>query len=78
MTRGSGKGHIARAVLESIAFQSMDLLECMQKDSKMAISEVRVDGGAANNSMLMQFQSDALGIDIVRPQNTETTAMGAA
>ena len=78
VTRGTGRGHIARAILESIALQSMDVLECMKKDSAIAITEMRVDGGAAKNILLMQFQSDVLGIDVVRPQNTESTAMGAA
>lgn len=78
MTRGTNRSHIARATLESIAFQSMDLLECMQKDSRVAISEVRVDGGASENALLMQIQADALGIRVIRPANGESTAMGAA
>lgn len=78
MTRGTNRSHIARATLESIAFQSMDLLECMQKDSRVTISEVRVDGGASENTLLMQIQADALGIRVIRPVNGESTAMGAA
>jgi len=78
MTRGSGRGHIARAALESIAFQSAELLRAMQRDAACAIVEVRADGGAARNDLLMQFQADLLGVAVVRPQVTETTALGAA
>ena len=78
MTRGTNRSHIARATLESIAFQSMDLMDCMQKDSQVAIPEVRVDGGASENTLLMQIQADALGTRVIRPQNGESTAMGAA
>ena len=78
MSRGSTKAHIARATLESIAFQTADVLEAMQDDSGVAINELRVDGGAACNNLLMQFQADILGIPVVRPKITETTAMGAA
>src|SRR5690606_29530792 len=77
-TRGANKNHIVRAVLESIAYQSRDVLDVMEKDSGVAISELRVDGGAAVNNFLMQFQSDILGIPVVRPEVTETTARGAA
>ncbi len=78
LTRGANKNHIVRAVLESIAYQSRDVLDVMEKDSGVAISELRVDGGAAVNNFLMQFQSDILGIPVVRPEVTETTARGAA
>jgi glycerol kinase len=78
LTRGTTKAHIARAALESIAFQSAELLEAMQKDSQQHLSELRVDGGAAANDLLMQFQADLLGVPVVRPQVLETTALGAA
>jgi glycerol kinase len=78
MTRGTTKAHIARAALESIANQSADLLEAMQKDAAMPLTELRVDGGAARNDLLMQFQADVLGVPVVRPVITETTALGAA
>jgi glycerol kinase len=78
MTRGTTKAHIARAALESIAYQTADVLEAMHKDSGIALSELRVDGGAARNDLLMQFQADVLGVSVVRPQVTETTALGAA
>ena len=70
--------HIARAALESIAYQSADVLEAMQKDAGQALSELRVDGGAAANDLLMQFQADILGVPVVRPKVLETTALGAA
>ncbi len=78
MTRGTNKAHIARAALESIAYQTVDVLEAMHRDSGIALSELRVDGGAARNDLLMQFQADMLGVAVVRPQVTETTALGAA
>jgi glycerol kinase len=78
MTRGTKAAHIARAALESIAYQSMDLLDCMRADAGMDIGELRVDGGATANDMLMQFQSDILGIPVIRPPVRETTALGAA
>jgi glycerol kinase len=78
LTRGTTKAHIARAALESIAFQSAELLEAMQKDSAQQLSELRVDGGAAANDLLMQFQADLLGVPVVRPKILETTALGAA
>jgi len=78
LTRGSNAGHIARAALESIAFQSAELLHAMEKDSGRASSELRVDGGAAANDLLMQFQADLLGVPVVRPKVLETTALGAA
>ena len=78
ITRGTSAGHIARAALESIAYQVGDLLEAVHRDSGIALGELRVDGGAARNDMLMQFQADLLGVPVVRPQVTETTASGAA
>ena len=71
-------GHIARAALESIAFQSAELLRAMEQDSGQASTELRVDGGAAANNLLMQFQADLLGVPVVRPKVLETTALGAA
>jgi len=78
LTRGTTRAHIARAALESIAFQSAELLEAMQNDSGEKLSELRVDGGAAANDLLMQFQADLLGVPVVRPKVLETTALGAA
>ena len=78
LTRGTGKGHIARAAIESIAFQTSDLLEAMVADSHAALSELRVDGGAVGNELLMQFQADLLRIPVVRSRISETTALGAA
>ena len=78
ITRGTKAAHIARAALESIAYQSMDLLNCMQADSGIAIGELRVDGGATVNDTLMQFQADILGVPVARPSVRETTALGAA
>ncbi len=78
LTRGSTAAHIARAALESIAYQTADVLDAMQADSGIAIEELRVDGGAARNDFLMQFQADILGVPVVRPRITETTALGAA
>ncbi|HEV8484469.1 MAG TPA: glycerol kinase GlpK [Blastocatellia bacterium] len=78
LTRGSGREHIVRAALESIAYQTRDVLTGMQDDSGIELKELRVDGGAAQNDFLMQFQADMLGIPVVRPANTETTAAGAA
>jgi len=78
ITRGTTKAHIARAALEAIAFQSAELLEAMQKDSGQPLAELRVDGGAAANDLLMQFQADLLGVPVVRPRVLETTALGAA
>jgi glycerol kinase len=78
ITRGTKAGHIARASLESIAFQAADLLNAMTDDSGIPIHELRVDGGAARNDTLMQFQADLLGIPVVRPAITETTSLGAA
>jgi glycerol kinase len=78
ITRGTTSGHIARAALESIAYQVADLLDAMAADSGIALTELRVDGGAATNDTLMQFQADLLGVPVVRPAVTETTALGAA
>jgi len=78
LTRGSTIAHVARAALESIAFQSAALLQAMQRDSGAPITELRVDGGACVNNLLMQFQADLLGIPVVRPGVVETTALGAA
>ena len=78
LTRFAHKGHIARAALEAAAYQSADVLEAMVADSGVALTELRVDGGMTANDTLMQFQADILGVDVVRPANTETTAMGAA
>jgi glycerol kinase len=78
LTRNSGKAHIVRAALESIAFQSKDLIDAMETDSGEAVKELRVDGGAAVNNFLMQFQADILGKPVVRPADVETTALGAA
>ena len=78
LTRGSSPAHIARAALESIAFQSAELLEAMQQDAGDSLTELRVDGGAAANDLLMQFQTDLLGVPVLRPRMLETTALGAA
>jgi glycerol kinase len=78
ITRGTTAGHIARAALESIAFQSADLLWAMEADAGIPLAELRVDGGATANTLLMQFQADLLGVPVVRPRVTETTALGAA
>ncbi len=78
ITRGSSDAHLARAAVESIAFQSMDLLKAMEADAGLPIRELRVDGGATVNNQLMQFQSDILNTKVVRPSVTETTALGAA
>jgi glycerol kinase len=78
ITRGSTSAHIARAALDSIAYQTLEVLLAMQKDSGIDIRELRVDGGATVNNQLMQFQSDLLQTDVVRPKITETTALGAA
>ena len=78
LTRGATRGHIARAALEAIAFQSADVLAAMEKDAGITLSELRVDGGAAANDLLMQFQADMLGVPVVRPKVLETTALGAA
>ena len=78
LTRGTTAGHLARAAVESIAYQVADLLDAMRKDCGQEVHELRVDGGAAANDSLMQFQADILGVPVVRPSSTETTAYGAA
>jgi glycerol kinase len=78
LTRGTSKAHITRAVLEAIAFQSRDVIEAVEADSGVKLDELRVDGGAAANDLLLQIQADVLGRDVVRPAVTETTALGAA
>lgn len=78
MTRGTSRAHIARAALEGIALQVMDVLTSMQADSGLELSELRVDGGASANNLLMQMQADVLGVKVIRPENLEATALGAA
>jgi glycerol kinase len=78
ITRGTTRAHLARAALEGIAFQVADVLDVMRADSGIALGELRVDGGAAANGLLMQFQADVLGVPVVRPKVIETTALGAA
>ena len=78
ISRGTMKAHIARAALEAIAYQSADLIDAMQDDAGISLTELRVDGGASRNDFLMQFQADLLGVPVVRPVVTETTALGAA
>jgi len=78
LTRGSSKAHITRAVIESIAFQSMDVFHAMELDSGVKLENLRVDGGASKNNLLVQFQADILGIECIRPKIEETTALGAA
>jgi glycerol kinase len=78
LTRGTTKAHIARAALEGIALQTMDVLAAMQKDAGIKLKELRVDGGASANNLLMQLQADLLGVAVVRPKVSETTALGAA
>ena len=78
LTRGATGGHVARAALESIAYQSADVLAAMERDAGITLSELRVDGGATASDLLMQFQADLLGVPVVRPKVLETTALGAA
>lgn len=78
LTRGATAAHIARAALEGIAFQTMDIVAAMEKDAGVRLAELKVDGGASRNNLLMQFQADVLGASVVRPKVTETTGMGAA
>jgi glycerol kinase len=78
LTRGSNASHIARAALESIAYQSCDVLQAMERDSGIKLQELRVDGGASANNLLLQFQADLLQVPVIRPKITETTALGAA
>lgn len=78
ITRGTARSHLARAALESIAYQSRDLLQLMQREAGVSLGGLRVDGGAAANNLLMQFQADVLDVDVLRPEVLETTALGAA
>ncbi len=78
LTRGTSKAHLIRATLESLAYQTRDVLDAMVKDSKVKLTSLRVDGGASANNLLMQFQSDILGVEVERPKVIETTALGAA
>lgn len=78
ISRGTTAAHIARAALEGIAFQTMDIVNAMQKDAGITLKELKVDGGASRNNLLMQFQADVLGTSVIRPTVTETTALGAA
>ena len=78
LTRGTTRAHIARAALEAIALQSADIFGAMVRDSGIQLTELRVDGGASRNDLLMQLQADLAGVPVVRPQVTETTALGAA
>ena len=78
ISRGTTAAHIARAALEGIAFQTMDIVKAMQRDAGVTLKELKVDGGASRNNLLMQFQSDMLGTAVIRPKVTETTALGAA
>ena len=78
ITRGTRKEHLVRAALESIAYQSMDVLEAMKADSGMDVTELKVDGGASANNFLMQFQADIINMNVIRPKIIETTALGAA
>lgn len=77
ITRGTTAAHIARAALEGIAFQTMDIVNAMEKDAGVTLAELKVDGGASRNNLMMQFQADILGAEVIRPKVTETTAMGA-
>ena len=78
ITRGTTRAHIARAALDGIAFQTYDIAQAMAKDMEAPLTELKVDGGASRNNLLMQYQSNLLGIKVVRPKITETTALGAA
>jgi glycerol kinase len=78
LTRGSTRAHIARAALEAIALQTKEVLEAMERDANINLKELRVDGGASANNLLMQLQADLLGATVVRPKVAETTALGAA
>ena len=78
MTRYVNKGHLARAALEATAYQTREVLEAMKKDSGVELTSLRVDGGMVYNELLMQFQSDILGVPVVRPRVSETTSLGAA
>ena len=78
VTRGFGRAHLVRATLESLAYQTCDIARAMEQDSGIKIAKLKVDGGACANDFLMQFQSDLIGCDVVRPSCIETTALGAA
>ena len=78
LTRGVNRAHLCRAALEAIAFQSADLISCMERDSGISLSELRVDGGVSRSAPLLQFQADLLGVPVIRPPSVETTALGAA
>src|SRR5205085_539992 len=78
ITRGTSSAHIARAALESIAYQVADVLKAMEADARIPIQQIRVDGGAVKNNLLMQFQADLLNVPVIRPVVTELTALGAA
>lgn len=78
ISRGTTAAHIARAALEGIAYQTYDIVDAMQRDAGITLRELKVDGGAARNNLLMQFQADLLGERVIRPRVTETTALGAA
>ena len=78
LTRYINKGHLARAALEATAYQTREVVDAMRKDSGVELTALRVDGGMVQNQMLMQFQTDILGVAVERPQVTETTALGAA
>jgi len=78
LTRGAGRAHVVRAALESIAYQSQELVEAMEQDSRIKLRTLKVDGGAVKNNFLMQFQADLSGVPVLRPRNVETTALGAA
>jgi len=77
LTRGANRAHVARAALEGIAFQVADVIHAMESDAGMPLRELRVDGGAARNNLLMQIQADLLGVTVTRPSNPETTVLGA-
>src|SRR5690606_11975271 len=78
LSRGTGKAHIARAALEAIALRTMEVIESMCEDSGIRVNELRVDGGAAVNNLLLQIQANAINSKVIRPKITETTALGAA
>lgn len=78
LTRGTRKEHITRATLDSLAYQTKDVIDAMQADSGIRLKSLRVDGGAVANNVMMQFQADMLGVEVERPEVTETTALGAA
>ncbi len=78
ISRGTTTAHIARAALEGIAYQTYDIVKAMERDAELPIANLKVDGGASRNNLLMQFQSDILNTDVMRPRITETTALGAA